>query len=102
MKARLKAWLKAPMFTPAGFLVRAAALALGYALLSLCGLRAYMSVLSLTFPEGTPRGLSLFFCLIYLLSYFSFILGVPILVIASGLLTLAQRFSKRVHSGSGT
>ncbi len=90
MKDRLKAWLKAPMFSPRGFLVRAAALALVYGLLSLCGLREYMCVLSLTYPEGTPRGLSLFFCLIYLLSYFSFILAVPILVIASGLLALSR------------
>ena len=95
MRARLKAWLKAPMFSPAGFLVRAAALALVYGVLSLCGLRESMCVLSLTFPEGTPRGVSLFFCLIYLLSYFSFILAVPILMIASGLFALARRVPRR-------
>lgn len=92
MKARLAAWLKAPAFSPTGFLVRAAALALLYGLLSLFGLRGYMCVLSLTFPEGTPRGLSLFFCLIYLLSYFSFILLVPILTIGAAIFAAARRF----------
>lgn len=96
MRARLKAWLKAPAFTPAGFLVRAAVLSGVYGLLSILGLREYTCVLSLTFPGGTPRGLSLFFCLVYLLSYFSFILMVPILGIAAGLLAMALRWVKRV------
>lgn len=87
----MKGWLKEPMFSPAGFLVRAAGIAVVYALLSIFGLREHMSVLSLTFPEGVSRNLSLFLGLIYLLSYFSFILLVPILVIASGLLALSRR-----------
>jgi len=91
----VKAWLKAPLFSPAGFLVRAGALAVVYALLSIFGLRDFMSVLSLTFPEGVSRHVSLFIGLIYLLSYFSFILGVPILVIAAGLLALARPVIQR-------
>ncbi len=92
----MKAWLKAPMFSPAGFLVRAAGIVVIYAVLTICGLREHMSILSLTFPEGVSRNLSLFFGLIYLLSYFSFILLVPILAIASGLFALLLRVLKRV------
>ncbi len=95
MKNRLKAWLKAPLFSPAGFLVRATGLALAHAVLSICGLREFTSVLSLTYPEGIPRNLSLLFCLLYMLTYFSFILIVPILGVAAGLLALASRFWKR-------
>jgi hypothetical protein len=79
----LKGWLKAPMFSPAGFAVRAAALSLLYLLLSLAGFRYYMSVLSLTFPEGSSRGWSLFAGILYLMSYFLWILGVPILLLAA-------------------
>lgn len=87
----MRKWLKAPMFSPAGFLVRAGVLAVVYAVLTICGVREHMSVLSLTFPDGTPRGLSLFLGVIYFLSYFSFLLLVPILVIASGLFSLFRR-----------
>jgi len=87
----LKGWLKAPTFSPAGFVVRAAALALIYGLLSMAGFRDYMSVLSLTFPEGSSRTWASIACLAYLLSYFTWILGVPILLIAAGLMALARR-----------
>jgi hypothetical protein len=82
----LKGWLKAPMFSPAGFVVRAVALALLYLMLSLAGFRHYMSVLSLTFPEGSSRDWSLFAGMLYLISHFLWILGVPILLIAAGLM----------------
>ena len=82
----MKTWLQAPTFSPKGFIVRAAVLALVYLLLSLAGLRGYMSVLSLTFPEGSPRGWSVICCMAYLVSYFLWILGVPILLLAAGLM----------------
>lgn len=92
MMTRLAAWLKSPVCSPAGFLVRAAGLTVLHALLTLCGLRSYMCVLSLTFPEGTLRSLSFFFCMIYLISYFAFILVVPVLVIAAAIFAAALRF----------
>ncbi len=87
----LKGWLKAPMFSPAGFLVRAAVLALLFLAASLAGLRDTTSALSLTFPEGISRGAAMFWCFVYLISYFLFVLAVPILVLGSGLLWLALR-----------
>jgi len=82
----MKTWLRAPGFSPKGFVVRAAVLALVYALLSLAGLREYMSVLSLTYPEGSSREWSVICCMTYLVSYFLWILGVPILLLAAVLL----------------
>jgi hypothetical protein len=82
----MKSWLRAPGFSPKGFVVRAAVLALVYGLLSLAGLRDSMSVLSLTYPEGSSRGWSAICCMAYLVSYFLWILGVPILLLAAGLL----------------
>jgi hypothetical protein len=84
----LKGWLKAPTFSPAGFVVRAAALALIYGVLSTAGLRNYMSVLSLTFPEGSARSWASIACMAYLVSYFTWILGVPILLFAAGLMKI--------------
>lgn len=82
----MKAWLKAPMMSPKGFVVRAALCALLYGVLSLAGFRDYMSVLSLTYPEGSSRGWAQFACMTYLLCHFLWILGVPILLLAAGLM----------------
>jgi len=87
----LKGWLKAPTFSPAGFVVRAGVLALIYFILSMAGFRNYMSVLSLTFPEGSSRNWATFACMAYLVSYFTWILGVPILLIAAVLMALWKR-----------
>lgn len=91
----MKTWLRAPTFSPKGFLVRAAACALLYELLSLAGLRGYMSVLSLTFPEGSPRAWSILLCMAYLVSHFLWILGVPILLLAAVLLEAWDRLESR-------
>jgi hypothetical protein len=91
-------WLKAPTFSPAGFVVRAAGLAILYILLSLAGFRDFMSVLSLTFPEGSSRGWATFGCMAYLVSYFLWILAVPILLIAAGLMKLEQVFRTTLAS----
>ena len=87
----LKSWLKAPMFSPAGFVVRAGALALLYLALTLVGFRDYMSVLSLTFPEGSNPRWAQFACMSYLISYFLWLLGVPILLIAAALMAVVNR-----------
>jgi hypothetical protein len=82
----MKSWLRAPTFSPQGFIVRAAACALLYGLLSLLGAREYTSVLSMTFPEGSSREWAGILCMAYLTSYFLWILGVPILLLAAGLM----------------
>jgi hypothetical protein len=91
----MKTWLQAPGFSPKGFVVRAAVLALVYALLSLAGLRESMSVLSLTYPEGSSREWSVVCCMAYLVSYFLWILGVPILLLAAGLMQGLTWFESR-------
>jgi hypothetical protein len=82
----VRSWLRAPTFSPQGFVVRAAACAVLYGLLSLMGVREYTSVLSMTYPEGSSRGWSVILCMAYLASYFLWILGVPILLLAAGLM----------------
>jgi hypothetical protein len=93
MKARAlaKSWAKQPFFSPAGFVLRAAMLALIYWVASMLGFRSYMSMLSWTFPEGGSVGWALFAGTVYLITYFLWILGVPILLIAAALMAVAGR-----------
>lgn len=95
----MKSWLKAPTFSPKGFVVRAAVIALLYGLLSLLGFRDSMSVLSMTVPEGS-RAWAFFSCLAYLITYFLWLLGVPILLIAAGLMK-AVDFLAALRGGQG-
>jgi len=89
---RLKAWLRSPFFSPAGFLVRAAGLAAAYGLLHLLGLRDYATVLSGGLPaaDSSPR-LASFLGIAYVLSYFGWVIAVPVLVLASGVLAVLER-----------
>lgn len=82
----MKSWLQAPTFSPKGFVVRALVIAAVYGLLSLLGLRNYTSVLSLTFPEGSSRGWAIFAGMTYLITYFLWILAVPILILGAALM----------------
>lgn len=82
----MKSWLRAPTLSPKGLVVRATVCALAYGLLSLAGARTYMSVLCLTYPEGSSRGWAVLVCMAYLVTYFLWILGVPILLLAAALL----------------
>lgn len=95
LKQALGSWLGSPTWSPAGFLVRAAALCLLHAGLTLCGLERYVSVLSLTVPDGVPRSVAGVFCMAYLFSHFAFLLAVPILVIGAACFALALRFLGR-------
>jgi len=89
--AIVRAWLKEPMCSPAGLVVRAGMLALIYGGVSLLGFRNAMSMLSLTFPEGGSVSWTLFRGVVYLISHFLWILGVPILLIAAALMALLNR-----------
>jgi hypothetical protein len=82
----VKSWLRAPTLSPKGLVVRAAVCALAYGFLTLAGARAYMSVLCLTYPEGSSRPWAVLVCMAYLVAYFLWILGVPILLLAAALL----------------
>ena len=88
---RLLAWARAPFFSPAGFLVRAAALTALYALATLLGLRGHATVLSGGLPyEGASPRLSSALGLGYVLLHLSWVLGAPVLVLAAGFLRLAR------------
>lgn len=89
---KLGAWLRAPFFTPAGFLVRAGALAALYGAATLLGLRDYATILAGSLPyEGASPRLSTVLGLGYVLLYFGWILLVPVFVLAAGFLALWNR-----------
>ena len=92
MRERLRSWRKAPFFSPAGFLVRAAVLAALYGVAHLCGFRDYATVLAggATTSAVSPR-LASFLGLVYVLLYFVWLIPVPILVLASGILWGLER-----------
>ena len=87
--------LVASLTTPAGLLVRAALTVLVFVVLHACGLRAYTTVLSGTSPVGDPAdGLSVALGFIYVMAWLAFVLLVPILVLAAGILAALLRFTK--------
>ncbi len=84
---------RAPILSPLGFLRWAIVLSIPLAIAHLAGLRQYVSILSLTVPEGTPGQLAAWYAGMYLISYVAFTLLAPILVIAAGLFALFSRWS---------
>lgn len=91
----IRAWLSAPTFSPRGFVVRALALALLHGLLTAAGLPRAMSMLSLTTPEGMAPAWAGIACVLYLLSYLTFVLVVPPLLIGAGVWALMARLRRR-------
>ena len=79
---------RAPILSSKGLLIRAALIALVYAALHLAGLRGHAAFLSGTMVGGR---LALLGGLSYVLFHFAFVVGVPILLIASGVLALVER-----------
>lgn len=100
----MKAWLRSPLLSPAGLLVRAAALALVYWALHLAGLRDYATVLSGGLPsaDASPTVASVL-GMVYVLFYFGWIIAVPVLVLASGILSVLLRLfrGRSVDGGAG-
>ena len=84
------AWLRAPMFSPRGFVVRALLLALAHGVLTLLGLRRCMSMLALTVPDGMSSSVAGAGCVLYLLSYLGFVLVVPTVLLAAALWALTE------------
>ena len=79
-------------FTPRGLLTRAGVLALLFLVCHLAGLRAHTSILTGTFTGGSQ--LSSLLGVTYVLTYLAFVLGVPVLLIAAGLLALLGRLRR--------
>ena len=77
----------AERFSPAGFLQRAVVISAVYLIVHLAGLREYTSVLNgTTGPESAGWGLSAFFGVTYVIVYLAFVILVPMLVLAAGIL----------------
>ena len=86
---------RAPLFSPTGLLSRAVLLTVIYLGLHLAGWREYTSILCGTAPTGNLNDhYTQVAGLIYVLLYFTVVFGVPILVLAVGLLAVVERCSK--------
>ena len=88
--------IRAPFFSPRGFVARALLFALIFGVCELAGWREHT-----TFISGTAASVdlgissSVTFGLIYMLAYFGFVLGTPVLLIAAALLTSVRHLSQR-------
>lgn len=91
-----RAWLGAPLLSPLGLLLRAAGIAAVFAILHAFGLREYATILCGSSPTGGPvDGIAAVFALAYILFWFLFVLGVPILALGAGLQALLLRLGPR-------
>ncbi|MBI4026418.1 MAG: hypothetical protein HY360_15645 [Verrucomicrobia bacterium] len=93
-------WWRAPVCSPKGFLLRAAALLLLFLIAHIAGWREHTSVLcgTATSAAGWDRvGGTL--GMVYVLFYFGALLGAPILVLAAGILEVLARFSGKGMDG---
>ena len=88
----LRTLLKAPIFSPKGFAIRAGVLILLFLALHLAGYRDYTCIVCGTSPTGDlGDGFSAGMGVAYILLYFGAWLGAPILVTASAILYLLLR-----------
>ena len=72
--------------------MRAGIISVVYLLCRVLGLDLYTSVLSGTSPSGGPIGsLDVELAFAYIFVHFAFVLAVPILILAAGLLALFER-----------
>lgn len=93
---RCRRFGRAEFLTPKDFLLRAAVIGVFFLVAHLAGLREYTSFLSGTVPSpdmGWQR--AAFFGLVYLILYFTFVLLVPILLIAAFLQRAIRSFLNR-------
>jgi hypothetical protein len=93
MRLLVKAWQRCVkndrFFSPSGLLFRAAAIAAAFLICHALGLRQYTTIASGTAPVafgGQSVGAAL--GILYIASYFGFVLLAPVLVLAAGLLAL--------------
>ena len=91
----IRRFWRAPLFSTAGLLTRAGLITLVYLVLHLAGWRESTSILCGTAPTGNLSDRPAQICgLIYVLFHFAVMLGVPILVLAAGLLAVAARYAR--------
>ena len=83
---------RADFFSPQGFLARALVISAVFLAVHLAGLRDYTSVLNGTVGSAAAGWqTSAFFGVAYLVIYLAFVLLVPVLILAAGILTAWQR-----------
>ena len=93
--ARFRKLWGADFLSPKDLVRRALMLALIYGLVSACGLREFTSILNGTVGSvALGWHLSLFWGLLYIVVYLGFVLLVPTLLIAAGLLILWKKVVK--------
>lgn len=93
--SRVMSVWQADFLSPKDLVRRALLLALLYTLVSAFGLREFTTILNGTMGSvALGWHLSAFFGLLYIVSYLSFVLGGPILLIAAGILGLWKRVVK--------
>ena len=80
--------------SPGGFLVMAATLAAMFLVCLVAGWRENTSFLCGTPPAGESADLAILLGLCYALSYFAFVLLVPILVLAAAIFAVLLRLSR--------
>ena len=90
-----RGWVKAPMLSPLGLLLRAGAIAAVFAVLHALGLREYAAILSGSSPTGGPAdAVAAVLALAYILFWFAFVLGVPVLVLGAVLQLLLMKWRR--------
>jgi hypothetical protein len=88
-----KKWPLASVLSPAGLVLTALFILLAFGICEAIGLREYTTVISGTVAvPGASFKTSFFLALIYLATYFAFVLLLPILVIAAALLVVWKKY----------
>jgi hypothetical protein len=82
-------------FSPAGFLFVALVLAAAYLLCHAIGMREYVSSLPMVGVGRSARAGPVVLGLLYVVVYLAFVVGAPILVIASGIFAAVGRLFQR-------
>lgn len=89
------------ILTPRGMLQRALGIVAVFAICHLVGWREYTTIISGTSPTGNPANFwSIVPGCIYAVIYFAMVIAMPILVIAAGLLFVAEKWLDRSRSPS--
>jgi hypothetical protein len=85
--------IRAPLFSPLGFMARALLLAVLFGVCELAGWREHTTFISGTATSiGTGVNSSVTLGLIYMFAYFGFVLAAPILIIAALLVFVGRKF----------
>ena len=89
-------FVRAPLLSPSGMLLRAMLIAVCFAIAHAAGLREYTSILSGTSASGAgPDIWSAALGVTYVALYFGFVLVVPIAVLGSAILAVLLRLTNR-------